>query len=547
MLNLRRFNTDGTQDFPFSSEIWGSPRAIAIQASGKIVVGGVFLSSNNGYKSGLFRLNANGSYDSSFNDLFNNLGPTLFPPNAIAIQPDQKIVTTGYYGYFADFSIARLAGLNVPVVAPGIATNLSPTSATLNATVNPSGFPTTVQFEYGTTTAYGNIVPVTISPNAGTSALRVSAALSGLAPATAYHWRLVATNSEGTTTVADRVFVSGVAPDVAPGAPSGLTQTSFTMTGTINPRGFAATAQFQYGTTTAYGNNVEIALSPDDGIVNQSVSAALSNLAPATTYHWRIVAMNAHGSNQTTDQTFTTPAFTGAQPLVTASAVSGVTKTAATLGGTVNANGFATIAQFEYGTTIAYGSSSTATLSQNNGVTAQPVSAALSNLLPGRVYHWRLVAVNANGTSTTADQTFTTQALIGDWKLTHLGDENAPDNGDPDGDGLSTLAEYGMGTLPQSPSNPLAVTSFNYGDGTRLRTYIQRDPMHSDVTVKVLASSSLAGPWTTVAISSFGAQFTGPGYVNGDNSAPGVKTIEVRDIATAETSPVRYMRVQVSR
>ena len=132
------------------------------------------------------------------------------------------------------------------------------------------------------------------------------------------------------------------------------------------------------------------------------------------------------------------------------------------------------------------------------------------------------------------------------WKLTHLGDANSPDLGDPDGDGILTLAEYGLNLLPETPSTIPAVSALDYAEGRRLRMLIQRDPSHNDVTVEVQAAGSVSGPWTTVATSTLGSQFTGLGYVSGDSATTGVKTIEIRDIVNISDSTARFLRVKVT-
>jgi hypothetical protein len=90
------------------------------------------------------------------------------------------------------------------------ATDVSETSAVLNGTINPVGLPTTYHFEYGTTTAYGSRVPAGIEAVAGgeRSDKRFGRTIAGLAPATTYHFRLVAQNSVGTSEGADLTFTT---------------------------------------------------------------------------------------------------------------------------------------------------------------------------------------------------------------------------------------------------------------------------------------------------------------------------------------------------
>jgi BNR repeat-containing family member/Concanavalin A-like lectin/glucanases superfamily/PKD domain len=62
-----------------------------------------------------------------------------------------------------------------------------------------------------------------------------------------------------------------------------------------------------------------------------------------------------------------------------------------------------TVWYFEYGPTIDYGYRTT-TFALNGGDSLQQVSAALPALVPGRLYHYRLVAANSTGTTEGADR-----------------------------------------------------------------------------------------------------------------------------------------------
>ena len=92
----------------------------------------------------------------------------------------------------------RLSG-GTPTPAPsavtGSASSVGVTSATLNGSINPNGQPTSYQFEYGTSTAYGRSTP-TSSAGSGTSGVPVSASLTGLSRNTTYHFRLVAIDAQ---------------------------------------------------------------------------------------------------------------------------------------------------------------------------------------------------------------------------------------------------------------------------------------------------------------------------------------------------------------
>jgi CSLREA domain-containing protein len=96
--------------------------------------------------------------------------------------------------------------------APPLATTAPASSvafgeATLNGTVDPSARETTARFEYGPTTSYGSTVALGIV-GSGIGPVRISAALVGLRQGVTYHYRLVATNAEGTNAGADQTFTT---------------------------------------------------------------------------------------------------------------------------------------------------------------------------------------------------------------------------------------------------------------------------------------------------------------------------------------------------
>jgi hypothetical protein len=79
-----------------------------------------------------------------------------------------------------------------------LATSVSSTGATLAGVVNPHGTQTAFTFEYGPTNAFGSITAVDQVDGGGPQ--NVTLPVSGLAPATQYRFRIVATNSAGTST-----------------------------------------------------------------------------------------------------------------------------------------------------------------------------------------------------------------------------------------------------------------------------------------------------------------------------------------------------------
>lgn len=94
-----------------------------------------------------------------------------------------------------------------PTVTTGGVARLTQTSVTVLGSVNPQGRQTRYSFQYGRTTNYGGVTPLT-SAGAGTSAVAAAADLVGLQPNSKYHYRLVAVSSAGTTRGKDRTFTT---------------------------------------------------------------------------------------------------------------------------------------------------------------------------------------------------------------------------------------------------------------------------------------------------------------------------------------------------
>ena len=129
----------------------------------------------------------------------------------------QLVVTLGGQSY-----AGALSNFTTLTPAPGAVTGpplrVTSAGATVAGFIYPNGSPTTYLVEFGTTTAYGHSTPPLTEAAASPGGL-VLVSLSGLAPRTVYHYRIVATSSGGTATGADRAFTTSRAP----GAPPRLT------------------------------------------------------------------------------------------------------------------------------------------------------------------------------------------------------------------------------------------------------------------------------------------------------------------------------------
>ena len=200
---------------------------------------------------------------------------------------------------------------NVPTLSTDSATSVTTNSAILNGTVNPNGSSTTYYFQYGTTTSYGSTTTST-SAGTGTSDVSVNASLTGLTSEATYYFRIVATNSAGTTYGDDQTFTTSAPPVIAPtvttGSATSVTASSATLNGMVNPNGVSATYYFEYGTNTSYGSTTSDK-DAGSGLSDVSVTANLTGLSAGTAYHYRLVATNNAETAYGSDHTFTTSAL----------------------------------------------------------------------------------------------------------------------------------------------------------------------------------------------------------------------------------------------
>jgi hypothetical protein len=292
-----------------------------------------------------------------------------------------------------------------PTVVTNAATAITGTTATLNGTVNANGTSSTVTYQYGLTAAYGTTVPGVPSPVTGTVVTPTTAAITGLTTNTLYHFRIVAVNAGGTTYGDDMTFTTAALPTVITTAASGVTGTTANINGTINANNYSTTVTFDYGLTVAYGTTLPGIPSPVTGSVVTTVTAALSGLLPGTLYHYRVNGTNIAGTVNGGDLTFTTPALA---PTAVTTAATGVTTTTATLNGTITANGASTAVWFDWGLTVAYGTTVAGAPTPVTGNTATNVSASISGLTLNTTYHYRVRGVNSIGTTNGNDMTFLT-------------------------------------------------------------------------------------------------------------------------------------------
>jgi Leucine-rich repeat (LRR) protein len=116
------------------------------------------------------------------------------------------------FGYTNDSSFKTNS--TEPVVTTLPASKITKNSAVLNGKVNANGLATSIQFEYGKTTDYGNTLPGNPGTYDGIIDSNFYAGISGLDLKTTYHFRITATNATGTSLGQDLTFTTLDSQDV---------------------------------------------------------------------------------------------------------------------------------------------------------------------------------------------------------------------------------------------------------------------------------------------------------------------------------------------
>ena len=180
----------------------------------------------------------------------------------------------------------------------------------------------------------------------------------------------------------------------------------------VNNDGSGHLSGFAWGTNIGWIN-----FNPTDGGVTVNSSGQFDGYAWSENVGWIHFKGAAPVYNVTTT-------YTG-KPAVSTTEATAITSSGATLNGTVNANNVSTTASFEYGLTTSYGATVTASQSPVSGMTDTAVSQSLTGLTPNTLYHFRVGATNANGTTNGSDLSFTTTCSSSAITVTTNADDGA--------------------------------------------------------------------------------------------------------------------------
>ena len=371
-----------------------------------------------------------------------------------------RAIAQNSFGTNAGANLTLTTAPAAPAPTTLSASNILPNSATLNASVNPGGAPTTVSFQWGTDTSYGNTTAVT---NIGVAITNRPASLTinGLLSGVTYHYRVLATNSAGIAFGDDSTFVTPAgAPVIVTQPATGVTAGEANLVASANPNAIESSAYFQYGLTTSYGS-ATASSSIGNGTSSVPVTHPISGLLPGTLYHFRGVVTNEQGTNVGANLTFTT---LPSAPAISFTGSTNVSQFRATMFGLVNPNGAATTAYFQYGPDSNYGTTA-GTTNFAAGVTNRTAALSVASLSANSTVHFRLVASNIAGIVYSADQTFTTLSALAPTATTVSATNFTSSSAtllstvNPNGDTTQVYFEYGLDTSYGSASGSITLAT----------------------------------------------------------------------------------------
>lgn len=207
------------------------------------------------------------------------------------------------FGSDVSFQATPSGGENptaVPTVTTGSFSNVTSNGATIAGVVNPNGGTTLAQVEYGLTTSYGSVSTPEQNVGNGTLVANVALPVSGLLPLATYHYRVIASNTLGTSRGEDGTFTTaGIPPEVHTLDATGVASTSATLNAQVTANTGATSVIFLYGRSASVLDKVAAAPSSvAGGSPAQTVSVALpkGTLENGVQYFFRALATSGAGT-----------------------------------------------------------------------------------------------------------------------------------------------------------------------------------------------------------------------------------------------------------
>ncbi|MTI80484.1 MAG: hypothetical protein FH758_06295 [Firmicutes bacterium] len=275
------------------------------------------------------------------------------------------------------------------------ATNITKNSAVVNGNIINNGTASITEYGFEWSNDQESWAKVEVGNNEPEGMFNKQ--LTNLDPETTYYFRAYAKNSVGTgygqplefTTNSNEVIT---APVVTTNNASSITKTSAILNGTIESNGGTPITAYGFEWSSDHENWTTVEVGTSD--INGAFNGSLSDLNANTTYYYRAYATNEIDTTYGQEVEFKTNKSDEAitAPVVETNNASSITKTSATLNGTIESNGGASITAYgfewssdhENWTTVEVGTSDI------NGA----FNGSLSDLNANTAYYYRAYATN---------------------------------------------------------------------------------------------------------------------------------------------------------
>ncbi len=370
--------------------------------------------------------------------------------------------------------------VTVPTPTTLAASSITASSATLNGELLPLAPETTFSFSYALgseCTGGASTTPETAAANP------LSAAVTELQPNATYTACLLASNTSGSQQAASVPFKTLALPPAIKEASESaafITSTAATLEAQVNPNNEASSVLFEFATSKAVieeGKGTRVAaaaLPPLFADQPVSVFTGEGSLLPRTVYFYRAVAENAQSELEGKPVTGKIEEFTTLdRPLVTTEPAEAITRTTATVSGTVNPGGLETTYHVAYVPHALYepeasnpyskGTVTPDSASVGSDYTAHAAGPVeLSELAAGEAYDYTIVATNSQGVQYGPDRTFATSAklppLVSTGPAVGVGQLSATLTGTVDTRGLASTVSFELGAGGEGALEPATVT-----------------------------------------------------------------------------------------
>jgi hypothetical protein len=344
----------------------------------------------------------------------------------------------------------NMSMLTIPVVTTTTVTDITETTATSGGDVTSDGGANiTGRGVCWSTSPFPTLTDSHTIDDSGTGIF--SSDLNGLTPDTLYYVRAYATNSVGTAYGNELTFTTLALslPTVTTAAVTDLAQTTATSGGNV-PYDGGVTVSAKGVCWSTSPNPTTADNYTVDGIGTGQFVSYLTGLIPETQYYIRAYATNSVGTAYGNELTFTT--LTATAPIVITAAVTNITQTTATSGGTVTSDGGDTVTARGVCWSISSNPTTDDSHTTDGSGTGTFVS-NLSGLTLNTLYFIRAYAINNVGTSYGNEENFTTLAgfVCGDsFTINHVAGDVAP---------VTKTATYGTVTNIPGATSKCWITS----------------------------------------------------------------------------------------